>query len=57
MKKALHEEKEPFLLYRKGELIGWGDGDVKNLIEAANAAVINEERIGGLKPELSNPNI
>lgn len=43
MKKALHEEKEPFLLYRKGELIGWGTNDVKNLIKAANAAVINEE--------------
>lgn len=43
MKKALHQENEPFLLYRKGELIGWGDNDVKNLIDAANAAVINEE--------------
>lgn len=43
MKKALHNEKEPFLLHKKGELIGWGINDVKNLIEAANAAVINEE--------------
>lgn len=43
MKKALHDEKEPFLLHRKGELIGWGDADVKNLINAANAAVIDEE--------------
>ncbi len=43
MEKALHEGKEPFLLYRKGELIGWGTNDVRNLIEAANAAVINEE--------------
>lgn len=43
MKKALQPEKEPFLLYRKGELIGWGTNDVENLIEAANSAVINEE--------------
>jgi predicted RNA-binding Zn ribbon-like protein len=43
LKKALHEEKEPFLLHKKGELIGWGISDVKNLIDAANAAVINEE--------------
>lgn len=43
LEKALHEEKEPFLLHRKGELIGWGTNDVRNLIEAANAAVINEE--------------
>ena len=43
MEKALHDGKEPFLLYRKGELIGWGANDVKNLIDAANAAVVNEE--------------
>lgn len=43
MEKALHEEREPFLLHRKGELIGWGSNDVKNLIDAANAAVLNEE--------------
>ena len=43
MEKALHDKKGPFLLYRRGQLIGWGTNDVKNLIDAANAAVINEE--------------
>lgn len=43
MKKAQHEEKGPFLLYKQGQLIGWGTDDVKNLLKAANEAVINEE--------------
>lgn len=43
MEKALHEEKSPFLISKQGQLIGWGADDVKNLIKAANAAVINEE--------------
>lgn len=43
MEKALHDGKEPFFLYRKGQLIGWGTNDIKDLINAANSAVINEE--------------
>ena len=31
------------MIFKKGELIGWGINDVKNLIDAANAAVIDEE--------------
>jgi predicted RNA-binding Zn ribbon-like protein len=40
LKKAQHE---PILLFQEGQLIGWGTNDVKNLINAANDAVINEE--------------
>lgn len=40
MKKA---QQEPILLIQDGQLIGWGTNDVKNLINSANDAVINEE--------------
>lgn len=43
MKKAQHQEKSQFLLYEKGQVVEWGVDDVKNLLKAANAAVINEE--------------
>lgn len=43
MKKAQHEENGQFLLYKQGQLIGWGIDDLKNLLRAANEAVINEE--------------
>lgn len=43
MEKALHEGKSPFLLFQRGLLIGWGEADVKNLLKAANSAVINGE--------------
>ena len=38
MKKPLHGPKERFLILSKGELIGWGMDDVKNLIQNANRA-------------------
>lgn len=38
MKKPLQTEKEQFLLLRKGQLIGWGAADVKNLLKNANKA-------------------
>lgn len=39
MKKALHAKNEQFLLLSKGQLIGWGFDDVKNLIKIANKAI------------------
>lgn len=38
MKKPLHSQMGQFLLTRKGQLIGWGAADVKNLIANANRA-------------------
>ena len=38
MKKPLQDRKEQFLLTSKGQLIGWGMADVKNLIKNANRA-------------------
>ncbi|MEQ1723316.1 MAG: hypothetical protein ABL930_09065 [Pseudobdellovibrio sp.] len=38
MKKPLQAPKERFLILSKGELIGWGMDDVKNLIKNANRA-------------------
>ncbi len=39
MKNPLQNEKEQILLLSKGQLIGWGKGDVKNLITMANLAL------------------
>ncbi len=39
MKKPLQKEKEQFVVMRKGQLIGWGHADVKNLIRMANRAI------------------
>ena len=38
MKKPLQTGKEQFLLLRKGQLIGWGVADIKNLLKNANKA-------------------
>lgn len=38
LKKPLQAEKDQFLLLRKGQLIGWGQSDVKNLLKMANKA-------------------
>ena len=38
MKKTLHSQNDQFLLSSKGQLIGWGASDVKNLIANANRA-------------------
>ena len=38
MKKALHDRKQRFLVSSKGQLIGWGIDDVKNLVKNANRA-------------------
>jgi hypothetical protein len=39
VKKPLHGVKEEILVLSKGDLIGWGTADVKNLIAMANRAV------------------
>tara|TARA_Y100000590_G_C15619414_1_gene976983 strand:+ start:616 stop:1140 length:525 start_codon:yes stop_codon:yes gene_type:complete len=44
LKKPLHGKKERFLIWSKGELIGWGVDDVKNLIQNANRAKIENLR-------------
>lgn len=43
MKKAQQTRTTQFLLAKKGQLISWGLDDVKNLLKAANSAIINEE--------------
>lgn len=36
MKKPLQIDDEPILVWSKGQLIGWGAADVKNLVKKAN---------------------
>ena len=50
MKKALHIEKEQFLISSKGQLIGWGDADVKNLLKNANKAKAQNLEFGSGVP-------
>lgn len=50
MHKPLHIKKEQFLILSKGQLIGWGLVDVKNLIKIANKAKVENLK---LDPALS----
>jgi predicted RNA-binding Zn ribbon-like protein len=42
LKKPLQSKKEQFVVLRKGQLIGWGNADVKNLIRMANKALVEK---------------
>lgn len=39
MKKPLQDQNDQFLILSKGQLIGWGKADVKNLVANANRAL------------------